>query len=86
MKTKARVPKSPVVKIISKRIEGDILPARAVAYRRNGSRLEAGDKFLRPAVVALFALITGERLLPKDISKLVKERRMKVSKPVMEVL
>jgi hypothetical protein len=78
--------KSPVVKIIPKRVEGSLLPARAIAYRRNGNRLEAGGKFLRPAVVALYALMTGERLLPSVIRRKVKESRIRVSKKIMDVL
>jgi len=78
--------KSPVVKIISKRVEGSLLPARAIAYRRNGSRLEAGGKFLRTATVSLYALMTGDRLLPSGIVKKLTEKRIKVQKSILEVL
>jgi len=78
--------KSPVVKIISKKVEDSLLPARVIAYRRNGSRLEAGGKFLRTATVSLYALITGDRLLPSDIAKKLKEKRIKVHTSVLEVL
>ena len=78
--------KSPIVKIVSKQIEDSILPARAIAYRRDGSRLEAGDKYLRSAIVTLYALITGERLLPSIIKRKLKESHARVFKQILEVL
>lgn len=47
-------------------VEDSILPARVVAYRKNGSKVEAGGKLLRTAVITLMALLTNERV-PKTI-------------------
>jgi len=43
-----------------------LLPHRVVAYRKNGSKVEAGGKLLRTAVITLMSLLTNERV-PKTI-------------------
>lgn len=75
-----------IKKITCKRVLDSIVPARVIAYRKNGSPVVAGDKFLRPALITLFTLITGEQLLPKEIRQLVKKHHVRVSKEVREVL
>jgi len=75
-----------IVRIVSKTVKGSLLPRRVIAYRKKGSSIIAGDKFLLPALVTLFALITGERLTSRDIKKIIKKKRIRVSREIWGVL
>lgn len=75
-----------ITKIVTKRVPDSLLPDRVIAYRKDGSKLEAGDKFLRTALITLFSLITGEQLSPRDIRQYIEKKHIRVPRRVFSVL
>jgi len=75
-----------ITKITSKKVPESIIPARVIAYRRNAGPVVAGDTCLRPALTTLFFLITGDRLMPKEMRYLIRNYSIRVSESVREVL
>ena len=75
-----------ILKIESSKVEDSILPARVTAYRRNGTVVEAGDKFLNLATITLFSLLTGKQLSPEAIKRIIKRKRLQVDSEVLNVL
>ena len=76
-----------ITKIQYHRVEEDkFVPARVTAFRRNGSVIEAGDRFIRDAVTGLFSLITGKQLQPRDIRRLIERHRLDVDSEILDVL
>ena len=65
--------------------EDSILPARAVAYRKDGSKIEAGDKQLHSAVITLMSMINKERL-PKIILKQLLTIKDRINDEIFAVL
>jgi len=74
-----------IAEMYSINVIDSILPARAIAIRKDGSRLEAGDKQLRSAVITLMSMINKERL-PKTILQQLLTIENRVDTKIFEVL
>lgn len=72
-------------KITVEYVEDPLLPARVTAYRKGGGVVEAGDRFLRLAVINLMFLLTNERV-PKIICEQLLTIEERVDSRIFEVL
>jgi hypothetical protein len=75
-----------ITKIECSRVPDSILPARVTAFRKDGTVVEAGDRFLNLATMTLFSLLTGKQFQTRDIEKIIRKKHLKVDQEILDVL